>query len=425
MRLSSGKSVRSGMRGLDNIHRSRHSLVVLIAILTAVFASSAFRSAAAPNSAAAGSVTWTKISTNTGLGIASSGVYRTPDGRLHVAWPRDDNAKGFSLHYSTLGSSAKLMNTGTILGSWSSLTTYPRLVPGPNGGMRLIFTGANGKVGSPFNENTVYSATAGKTGATWTLTAGSMSQSKLVPLTDDAAVTESSGTPVAGWSAGAAFDFHVGLDPKTPATAPDHSVSTGTGGNVVGPTLVRDKTGHIWAAWFDGSFDTKQGYYIAQVLPSATARVRAPASGAGSLANNQPLEAVALAARVGGGVYLAYCVPTKTVPCAHIALWKVGSATVRAVPGSATGHASHVAIAAGPSGHLSIAWFDAGMNKIRTVRTNAAATGFGTVRTLSVPRNIIAFNGLQLEGSQGPLDLVALVVQNGATPSYWAAEIRP
>src|SRR5215813_712770 len=228
MRLSSGKSVRSGMRGLDNIHRSRHSLVVLIAILTAVFASSAFRSAAAPNSAAARSVTWTKISTNTGLGIASSGVYRTPDGSLHVAWPRDDNAKGFSLHYSTLGSSAKLINTGTILGSWSSLTTYPRLVPGPNGGMRLILSGANGKVGSPFNENTVYSATAGKTGATWTLTAGSMSQSKLVPLTDDAAVTESSGTPVAGWSAGAAFDFHVGLDPKTPVTVPDHSVSTGT-----------------------------------------------------------------------------------------------------------------------------------------------------------------------------------------------------
>jgi hypothetical protein len=38
----------------------------------------------------------------------------------------------------------------------------------------------------------MYSATAGEAGQTWALTTGSMSQSKLVPLTDDAAATESS-----------------------------------------------------------------------------------------------------------------------------------------------------------------------------------------------------------------------------------------
>jgi hypothetical protein len=194
---------------------------------------------------------------------------------------------------------------------------------------------------------------------------------------------------------------------------------------VVGPTMVRDKSGNIWAAWFDNSFKADQGYYVDQILPSAKARVKAPGSG-GNTANNQPLEAVAFTARVGGGLYLAYCVPTKTVPCAHIALWRDGSSTVRVVPGSATGHASHVAIAAERGGHLSIAWYDSAMNKIRLVTTNSAATGFGTVRTISAPPATIAFDGLQLEGSQGPLDVIALTLQNKTNvTAFWATELKP
>ena len=339
-----------------------------------------------------------------------------------MVWQSNDHAKGFSLHYSTLGAQAKLIGTGTILSKWSSLTTYPRLVPGPAGGIRLVFTGANGVGGSPFNNDSMYSATSGAAGITWVLTAGSLSHSKLVPLTDDAAANESNGTPVAGWATlPDAFGYHVGVDPASPATAPDQSASAG--GPVVGPTMVRDKSGNIWAAWFDNSFKSDQGYYVDQILPSAKTRVKAPGSG-NAAQNNQPLEAVALAARVGGGLYLAYCVPTKTVQCAHIALWRDGSTTVRVVPGSATGHASHIAIAAGPGGHLQIGWYDSAMNKIRLVQTNSAATGFGTVRTISAPPSTIEFDGLQLEGSKGPLDVIALTLQDktGVT-AFWATEL--
>jgi len=126
--------------------RSRKSAA---AVLAAALGPCAFSSSAAAAQPAASSVKWTKISTDTGLGIASAGMYRTGDGRLHVVWTRNDHAKGFSLHFSTLGSGAKLLNTGAIVGSWSSLTTYPRLVAGPNGGIRLVFTGANGKIGQP------------------------------------------------------------------------------------------------------------------------------------------------------------------------------------------------------------------------------------------------------------------------------------
>ncbi len=95
-------------------------------------------------------------------------MFRTGDGRLHVVWQSNDHAKGVSLHYSTLGTGAKLVNTGKILSisGWSSLTTYPRLVPAPGGGIRLVFTGANGKINDPFNLDAMYSATSGPAGNT-------------------------------------------------------------------------------------------------------------------------------------------------------------------------------------------------------------------------------------------------------------------
>ncbi len=414
------------MRRLTSRPAFVRSCAVTAAAVLAVTGSSAFSLASRHPGLRAAGVTWNKISTNTKEGGQSAGLYRTSDGRLHVVWSSQDGGSSFSLHYSTLGAHAKLVGTGTILSKWVAMAMYPRLVPGPGGGIRLVFTGADGKSGSPYNNSDMYSATAGSGGAAWTLTPGSMSQSKLVPLTDDAAATEQNGTPVAAWStgAGATLAYHVGLDPKAPATAPDSSVGAGTGGVVVGPTLARDSSGHIWAAWFNGSFKSSQGYYVNQIVP-AKGRTKAPGSG-GLLANNQPLEAVAFTARAGGGLYLAYCVPTKTVPCAHIALWRAGSSTVRAVPGSATGHASHVAIAAGPKGHLSVGWYDSQANKIKYVTTNAAATGFGTVKSISAPPSTAQFDGLQLQGSAGPLDVIALTFRlTDNVTAYWATEVTP
>ena len=154
------------------------------------------------------------------------------------------------------------MNTGAIVSNWAAVTTYPRLVPGPNGGIRLVFTGADGKGGSPFNNDSMYSATSGAAGHYLGAHEGSMSQSKLVPLTDDAAVNRANGTPVAGWSAGAAFAYHVGVDPDVASHGPDRSVSVGAGGDVVGPTMVRDKSGRILAAWFNASGQASQGYWV-------------------------------------------------------------------------------------------------------------------------------------------------------------------
>jgi hypothetical protein len=376
---------------------------------------------------AAAATKWTKISSDTSLGIASAGLFRTPDGRLHVAWPRND-AGTFSLHYSTVGGKAALLATGTIVQKWSGISAYPRLVAGPGGGIRLVFTGGNGVGGSPYNLGAVYSATSTAAGKVWTLTHGSLSQSTNVSLTDTSATTQSNGTPVAAWPGGSGVAYHVGLDPSTPASKPDGTVPVTEGaGEVVGTTLVRASDGSVWVGWFTASGAADQGYWAARLTPSQATKVKAPGSGGTGLANNQPLQSVAFAARAGGGEFEAYCVPSKTIECAHIALWRVGASKAVTVPGSDTQHAVHVALAAAPGGHLWVLWYDTSQNKIHVVRTNAAATRFAAGQALAAPPGTGELDGLQAEGSQGPLDVVALVLQNtsGATPSYWDTQLLP
>lgn len=405
---------------------TRSWLIALIALATAA---ALFPGAAQAVGARTASVTtWTKISTDTSLGIASAGLYRTADGMLHVAWARQDGSNSFSLNYSTVGPNATLEGTGTIVKGWTGISFYPRLVAGPSGGIRIVFTGGNGVSGSPYNLGAMYSATATSAGTAWKLVKGSMSHSTTIPATNTSATTQSSGTPVASWPGGSGVAFHVGTDPNTPATTPDGTVAVASGaGPVVGTTLARETDGSVWGAWFTESFASDQGYWVDKITPTQVAKVEAPGSGSPSLANNQPLQPVAFAAGANGGGYLAYCVPTATITCAHIALWKVGAATATTVPGSTTQHASRVAIAAAPGGHLWVLWYDTSQNKIHTIRSNAAVTKFGPVQTIAAPPKTSELDGLQAEGSQGPLDVVALVLPTtaGSTPSYWDIQLLP
>ena len=196
---------------------------------------------------------------------------------------------------------------------------------------------------------------------------------------------------------------------------------------MVGTTLARETDGSVWVAWFTESFASDQGYWVDKITPAQAAKAEAPGSGSPSLANNQPLQSVAFAAGAKGGGYLAYCVPTATITCAHIALWKVGAATAATVPGSSSQHSAHVAIAAAPGGHLWVLWYDTSQNKIHVIRSNAAVTKFGPGQTIAAPPKTSELDGLQAEGSQGPLDVVALVLPTtaGSTPSYWDIQLLP
>ncbi len=364
---------------------------------------------------------WIKISSDAGFGGASAGLLRTKDGRLHVVWPADDNGD-HSLHYSTISAHGKLLASGVILTHWTGIDQYPSLVH-DGSGMRAIFDGANGKSGSPYNIGSFYSATAGPSGVTWKLAPGSLAHDN-PPLLDNTATTTPGGTPVTAWSEVSSLAYHVGIDPHVPAMAPDVKIHAGAAAGLQNPTLVSAQ-GSVWGAWFNSSGTSTMGYWADKIFTGAKGMLKAPDSGGRGLNNNQPLQPVALAARTKGGMYLAYCVPTKALTCGHVDLWRVGAARAMRVPGSSGIQQSKVALAAEPGGHLWVLWFDYDSHLIHAVRTNAAATGFDKALTIRPPSRLYSFDGLQADASLGQLSIVALVMQSGAgsTPAYFFTQL--
>lgn len=375
----------------------------------------------APDRPAALSPHWIKISSDAGFGGAAAGLLRTPDGRLHVLWPADNNGD-HSLHYSTVSARGKLLAHGVILSRWNAIDQYPSLVR-DGIGMRAVFDGANGKSGSPYNIGSFYSATAGPSGTTWKLAPGSLSHDN-PPITDNTATTTPIGEPVTAWSEVSSLAYHVGIDPHVPAATPDVKISVGSSGGVLNPTLIT-ANGVVWGAWFNSSGTATMGYWVDKIFTGAPGMRKAPGSGGKGLNNSQPLQPVALATRARGGIYLAYCVPTKILTCGHVALWRAGAAKAMRVPGSAGGQDSKVALTAAPGGHLWVLWYDYHSNLIHAVQTNAAATSFGTVLTIRPPARLFAFDGLQANASRGPLSIVALAMQtgSGSSPAYFFAQI--
>jgi hypothetical protein len=348
---------------------------------------------------AGGPGVWTRLAT-VDNGFDTVGMLRTADGTLHAVWLASKASDGTHAYgTSTISVAGKLLATGTALSGWATLEPDPQLVS-DGSGMRLVFEGNTGASGC-YIDGAVFTETSAD-GSTWNLVQGSLS-AHTAGVGNLAATAESNGTPVATFAGG--HLFHVGVDPSCPASSPDGTITPTVGSAQSNPAIVTDpSTGAVWVAWYQSS--PQQGYWVEQILPSQGAPEEAPGSAATPSHNNQPLEPVAIAARVGGGVYMAYCSATSSQPCAHIDLWKVGSSTVKVVPGSQNTTGARVALAADPLGKLSVAWYNEAKNVIHSVRTNTTATAWAIVRTTKPPPNTSGFFDIQTQGSSGRLDVI-------------------
>ncbi len=355
---------------------------------------------AVPTAASAGGPgVWTKVASARSNDTA--GMLRSADGKLHVVWlkPRASNNTD-SYGTATISLAGQLLGTGTALSNWSTLEADPQLVRNGSG-LRLVFEGNTGSTGC-FADGAVFTETSAN-GSTWNLVLGSMSQ-HTAGVGNLAATTESDGlTPVAAFAGG--HLFHIGVDPSCPASSPDGTITPNPASDSQAfPAIVTSHDGSVWVAWYQ-SF-TKQGYWTERILPSQGTPIEAPGSKANPSENNQPLEPVALAARAGGGVYMAYCVSTSTQQCGHIDLWKVGSPTAKVVPGSGNTTGARVALAATPQGRLWVSWYNEAKNAVHAVRTNTTATGFGPLRTIKPPAHTSSVFALQAQASSGRVDLI-------------------
>lgn len=350
---------------------------------------------------AGGPGVWTKLAT-VDNSADTFGMLRSSDGTLHLAWLAKRAGNGtYSYGTSAISLAGKLLSTGTAISGWSSLEPDPQLVK-DGSGMRLIFEGSKGSSGC-YVDAAVFTATSA-TGNSWNLVNGSMDQ-RTAGVGNLAATAESNGTPVATFAGGNLF--HVGVDPSCPASSPDRTITPTPGSAQGNPSIVTDShDGSVWVGWFQAF--KKQAYWVDRILPTQAAPMEAPSSATHvtPFQNNQPNQPVALSARVGGGVYMAYCVANASQPCVHIDLWKVGSSEPMTVPGSANTTGAHLTLAAGPAGHMWLAWYNEAKNVIHAVRTNTGATSFGVVRTIKTPGTSAAFTDIQAEGSSGRLDVL-------------------
>ncbi|MFC6042113.1 hypothetical protein ACFP8W_09025 [Nocardioides hankookensis] len=352
--------------------------------------------AAPPDLDRGGPGSWTKISTGgSGINFESS-LHRTADGVLHVLYPRSSGADT-GLAHTSISAGGAVTGQQDVLGTtWSIMDSAPVLVDGPGGGLRAVFGGQQTTSAGFWSDGRMYTATAPASGASWTLPAEAVGDShSAYGSYGTAATTLADGTPVAAYPLNSSITWHVG---------------TGAGGDqtfdvpccAYDMTMVRDGE-NVWMAWYaNGTGASANGTFVRQIYPTLGPIIKAPGSSVGG--DSLPAGRVAMVARAGGGVYLAYC--TGYPYCENVGLWKVGSSKVLKVPG--TKYANLVALSAGPTGRLWLAWSD-NIPVVKALRTDRSVGKLGTVRNVGMPHGKAAVYSLAIEGSTGRGDVVIQV----------------
>jgi hypothetical protein len=305
---------------------------------------------------------------------------------VQILWSNDTGP--LQQQYSTAivnGAGKVVAGPSTAFGGWSALAHNPALIS-LNGQRFLGFSGLQSTTtGAPYTSGAEYYATSGD-GRAWSLGAGSLSatQSAYASYSND--VVDNAGTPV--WigsaSSTSGINWHVGISPSDPAPEGSDGQFRLDGCCAYDGATERDAaTGAVWAAFYsNSSASNEQGIQVGQIVPFAGGFAQAPGSVKvtdGAANSTPPAQRVAMAARAGGGVYVAYPVgyPTAT----GIKVLKVGTSQVLDIPAYDAGN---VTMSADPAGRLWISWEQGG--KVKAVHTNTAGTALGAVGSFGKPK---------------------------------------
>jgi hypothetical protein len=342
---------------------------------------------------------WTKISRNTVGIIYQASMTRTSNGVLHIVYPHDPSGGGTTLGHTALNTDGSVVRQNDVLvDGWSTMDSTPVVVDGA-GGLHTVFAGIHDLGAGFFDDGRMYLADAtDDTGASWTLPSQAVGLSHSAYGTyGTGAVELADGTPVAAWPLNNTLTWHVGTGAGADQTYTSPQCC------LYDVTLVRDGS-TVWAGWYqNGSTSGTNGFFALQIYPSVGSVQKAPGSSVGT--DSIPwLTRTAMAARVGGGAYLAYCVGYPT--CDKVRIWKLGTATTADVPSSR--YATAIGLSSGPSGRLWVAWSD-NIPRVRAVRTGSNGLAMGAVRTLGHPSGHPSVYNLVIEGSRARGDVVVNV----------------
>ena len=369
-------------------------------------AASAFAFAAA----AAPAATWTPLVAPTaGDASVQPGLARTPDGVLHVLWPRPNADPSFSdlLHVAVpaAGATGPLAPT-TVLEHWSSLGTAD-LTVSPAGLLAAI----NGYQGGG-SETALSTATSADGGASWAIDLTKVNGG--VPADEPALTVTADGTPF--FAFGSLF-VHRGL--ARDGTATDYQATLGAPApSCCGydPDITADAAGTaVWLQWYS-SDAAKPGVWAAPVDPAtgapAGSAVRMPGSVVdykGTPIGTEPYGRAAVAARAGGTD--VYGVSAGGYPVRNKALiWRLGAdgSTLLSRRFGRRDPIRAMTVAGAPDGRMWALWSSGAFDSLRihVRRSNPAGTRWGADQVLGTLKDVGDAQTLDASPIGGALDVV-------------------
>jgi hypothetical protein len=315
------------------------------------------------------------------------------------------------------------ISTAGVVGATTPATTgfasvgNPDVVVLPDGSMRIFFGGLTSSSGG---RNGVQSAVApaGAEAAAWTLTGARVSSTQSAIPDGVGAAVKPDGTPAFTYAYSFVVGYHLGLNSgETDLDLLPENKCCG-----YNPNLAFEANGNGYVAWFS-NVDGEVGTYVQQVAPTLGTSSLVPGSATDGKAL-APSQRTPIVARVGGGVYIAYCNGYPT--CTHVMLWKVGS---RAPTEIASGEdIEAVTLAGAPDGRLWVLWEDASASALYASRTDESATEPGAPVPFAPPTGTDTVWKLTGDATDESLDVLAAVtVRVGSTPELatWHTQVLP
>lgn len=375
---------------------------------------------AAPAHARAGGG-WTTVSTGQVDTLSEITLQRTADGVLHAVYVQDVGTAAAYQH-ATLATSGAVTGHSDVVGTWASLIDDPQLLTTTTGGLRLVFSGLQDTDSANFySHGYAYDTLSDAGGAAWALQPHALTKFGAAYAGYGTGATAlADGTPVTAATLNSDIAYRVGDIPTTDqavvSAASDDSLYTAPGCCVYDTTLV-SSGGAVWMGWYaNGSDAGNNGVFVRQVYPTAGPVLKAPSSsdGASSLSTDQRL---AMVARPGGGVVVAYKTGYPTTRA--IGLWQVGTSKVVKVPDSRA--ARYVSLAAGATGRMWLAW-TTDDDSAFALRTSPQGFGLGAVQAIGAPARSSDLWSISVDAS---LNQGTVLVNDVSSQSVFSRIVNP
>lgn len=369
---------------------------------------------------------WSRVTDTTGASPDELGLARSNGGTLHVAWvARGTAGTGEALMHTSISPAGVVGVAIPIVSGWQRVSGTPELLVAPDGSLRVFFGGTEST--NPGEQNTnLNTATAPADGSTWTVQQTNVAQGSGQFGGEVGATVSPDGTY---FQASSSTFVHRGLD----ANSPNFDYQAQLGGCCgYGPELVTDtETGQVHVGWYS-SATSNQGVWVQEVTQSTGAPQGTPLQMPGSVdefnggpASTNPLSRTAMAARVGGGIYVAFATGYPAVDTVRV--WKVG-ATTSTVVARAPDLRAQVAVAAAPDGRIWVVWArtNGGRPQVFASISNDSVTAWSPAASVLTPKEDLArqLYHLQADAQAKKTDIfVSLSVNSGPGTAFFHTQM--